>query len=171
MVRTIVLALLLLLPVQAAAQTLEGSWALRIDGAIIFRFDLARDGEGWKGSWARPGSFASDGERFANLSGPTETIKAVEGREIGAWAELTFPDDRPSAVPDVFRFNLLGPDRVELIYTGTGLAPYVLERVAADALLGPWEQGKIYRRAGASRVTPPPASRGGEAQGPVIEGR
>lgn len=146
MLRMMLILLSALLPFSAAAQSLEGSWALRLDGAIIFRFDLMRQGDGWSGDWARPDSFASDGERFTSLSGPTEIVNAGEGRAIGAWAELTFPDDRPGAVPDVFRFNLTGRDRVEMIYVGTGLAPYILERVAADTPLGPWEAGKVYRR-------------------------
>lgn len=146
MLRIAFILISVLLAFPAAAQSLEGSWALRLDGAIIFRFDLDREPNGWSGEWARPGSFASDGERFANLSGPTETIDASEGHEIGAWAELTFPDNRPGAVPDVFRFNLIGADRAEMIYVGTGLAPYTLERVAAGSPLGPWESGKVYRR-------------------------
>jgi hypothetical protein len=37
-----------------AVQMLAGSWALRVDGAIVFRFDLVSDGSGWSGSWVRP---------------------------------------------------------------------------------------------------------------------
>jgi len=188
-IRRLFLALLLLLPAlllpapaaaqSLAGQSLAGSWALRLDGSIIFRFDIARDGDGWSGSWSRPGNFASDGDRFANFTGDTVMIPSREGRDIGGWAELTFPDDRPGAVPDVFRFHLIAPDRAEMIYADTGLAPYVLERVAADALLGPFEPGKVYRRPG---MAPPPAVRPAppgpdepeaeEAQGPpAIEGR
>lgn len=141
-------------------QSLDGSWALRIDGAIIFRFDLTDEGEGWSGVWSRPTSFASDGNRFGNLKGPTETVESSETRSIGEWVEFTFPDNRPGAVPDIFRFRLVEPDRVELIYVDTGLAPYTLARVASGALLGPWETGKVYAREGA----PPPAS--GPRSGP-----
>ena len=160
------------------SQPLEGSWALRIDGAIIFRFDLAESGEGWIGVWSRPTSFASDGDRFGNLKGPADRVESGETRTIGEWIELTFPDDRPGAVPDIFRFRLSQPDRVEMIYVDTGLAPYTLERVAEDALLGPWETGKVYARDGAPPASPPsprprpnaPEPRG-EVQGPVFEGR
>jgi hypothetical protein len=55
----------------AAADSLEGSWALRAGGATIFRFDLSKDGEGkWHGTWSKPSSFASDGDNFSNLKGP-----------------------------------------------------------------------------------------------------
>lgn len=159
-------------------QQLEGSWALRIDGAIIFRFDLAESGEGWSGVWSRPTSFASDGNRFGNLTGPTDRVDSSETRTIGEWIELTFPDERPGAVPDIFRFRQTEPDRVEMIYVDTGLAPYTLERVAEDALLGPWEAGKVYARDGAPpapsaspRPRPGASQPRGEVQGPVFEGR
>lgn len=156
------------------AGSLEGSWALRLDGAIIFRFDLAESGEGWSGTWSRPRSFASDGNRFANLRGPAEEIESAKSRALGNWIELTFADERPGAVPDIFRFQLLEPDRVEMIYAETGLAPYTLERVAPDALLGPWESGHVYARAGftaaAGPVSGPPAPEAeGEEQGPPAE--
>lgn len=197
MLRKFLVLLLLLVPVPAMAQSfeqsfedlsqgqsvedhsLEGSWALRLDGAIIFRFDLADNGDGWSGVWSRPTSFASDGNRFGDLRGPTETVDSSETRTIGDWVELTFPDNRPGAVPDIFRFRLMEPDRVEMIYTETGLAPYTLERVAEDALLGPWEAGKVYAREGATPAasrprSAPPQSRE-ELQGPpgepAFEGR
>lgn len=174
-----VLLLLLLLPVPAAAQeTLAGSWALRLDGSIIFRFDLKATAEGWRGAWSRPRSFATDGDRFSSINGPTVWVDSSEGRKIGEWAEVTFPDERPGAVPDVFRFHLIAPGKVEMIYVGTGLAPYVLERVEPDSILGPWEPGKVYSRPGvkplpatapaARRPAPPPP----EVQGPpAMEGR
>jgi hypothetical protein len=149
--------LLLVLPFPAAAQDLAGSWALRIEGTTIFRFDLQPDGESWKGSWSKPRSFASDGDSFARLSGPPVEIAAGEGRAMGEWAELTFPDPRPGAVPDIFRFRLLDKDRVEMIYAETGLAPYELVRVASGAQLGPWEAGKVYRRPGAPIARTPAA--------------
>lgn len=149
--------LLLLLPLPAAAQDLAGSWALRIEGTTIFRFDLEPAGESWKGSWMKPRSFASDGDSFARLSGPPVQVTAGGGRTIGEWAELTFPDPRPGAVPDIFRFRLLDKDRVEMIYAETGLAPFELVRVPAAAQLGPWEAGKIYRRPGAPIARTPAA--------------
>jgi len=183
MIRRVILLLfavlgLTLAPGSVSAQrdssSLEGSWALRLDGAIVFRFDLARDGAGWSGRWTRPRSFATDGNRFSHLVGAT-TLKAEKGGTIGEWAELTFADNRPGAVPDVFRFRLVGKDKAELIYAGTGLAPYTLDRVAGDALLGPFEEGKIYRRPGlaaAASTRLPPASPERETQGPpAMEGR
>lgn len=198
MLRRILILLLCLLPVPAMAQSfaqsfedlsredqsledqsLEGAWALRIDGAIIFRFDLERNGNGWSGTWSRPASFASDGDRFGKLTGPTETVDSAGTRAMGDWVELTFPDNRPGAVPDIFRFRLMGPERVEMIYAETGLAPYTLERVTADALLGPWEEGKVYEREGAapaiSQLRPKSPEPREEVQGPpgrpAFEGR
>src|SRR6478736_235093 len=49
---------------------------------------------------------------------------------IGDWIELSFADLRSGGIPDVFRFHLIAPDRAELIYADTGLAPFTLERVA-----------------------------------------
>src|SRR5213596_807648 len=53
-----------------AVQMLAGSWALRIDGTIVFRFDLEADGAGWRGSWTKPTAFVTDGALFGSLSGP-----------------------------------------------------------------------------------------------------
>jgi hypothetical protein len=179
--RLLLVLALVLLPAPLAAQgakdaakpTLAGSWALRLDGSIIFRFDLKRSNGGWSGSWSRPHSFASDGDRFSNLKGPTTWVDSSEGRDIGEWAEVTFPDERPGAVPDVFRFHLIAPDKVEMIYVDTGLAPYTLERVEPDSLLGPWDPEKVYSRAGAAppqarprTPTPPPTEEDTEVQGP-----
>ena len=186
MIRGLLVLLLLLLPVPAAAaDSIAGSWALRLDGSIIFRFDIAPDGEGWKGTWWKPTSFATDGNRFARLTGPSLKVESDKSATIGDWAELSFPDNRPNAVPDVFRFHLLSADRAEMIYAGTGLAPYTLERIAPDAILGPWEEGKVYRRPGTAPVaaprpapprtapqTPPRAAPQGPPQGPpAVVGR
>jgi hypothetical protein len=151
--------MLIVLPIPAIAQDLAGSWALRIEGTTIFRFDLEPAGDNWKGNWSKPRSFASDGDSFARLSGPPVLVAAGEGRAIGEWAELTFPDPRPGAVPDIFRFRLLDKDRAEMIYVDTGLAPFQLVRVPVGAQLGPWEAGKIYRRPGAPIPRTPAAPR------------
>lgn len=160
MLRLSVLALALL-PLPAAAQSapddsaasapapaaeLAGSWALKIDGATVFRFDIAPAGDGWKGSWHRPTSFASTGDSFSRLTEDSVAVESGDARSVGEWAELTFPDNRPHAIPDVFRFRPLGPDRLEMIYVGTGLAPFMLVRVPSEAPLGPFEPGRIYRR-------------------------
>src|SRR5688500_17126385 len=151
MIRRMILLrlLLLLLPVPAAAQPtfastfLEGSWGLRLDGSIIMRFDLELTADGWTGGWVKPTSFASDGQRFGNIKMPSTERRADSGRAIGDWAEITFNDPRPGEEPDQFRIRLLGANRAELIYVGTGLPPYTLERVAAGALLGPFEEGRV----------------------------
>jgi hypothetical protein len=180
MIRRLLVLLLLLLPVPAAAQPLAGdlagSWALRFDGSVIFRFDIERAGDGWRGTWSRPGNFASDGDRFANVAGGTVTIASREGRDFAGWAELTFPDDRPGAVPDIFRFRLLPTGKAEMIYVETGLAPYVLDRAAADVPLGPFEPGKVYHRPGTApaplvRPAPPDPETAETRRPPAFEGR
>jgi len=162
------LALLLLVPVSAAAQPaqvpaatvaptaarpmtiagtfLEGSWGLRLDGAIVMRFDLQRQGESWTGAWVKPSSFRTDsgGRRFGDIKMPAVERHADSGKAIGDWAEITFNDPRPGEEPDIFRIHLLSADRAELIYVGTGMAPYTLERVGAGAILGPFEDGGVY---------------------------
>src|SRR6478609_1863482 len=51
-----------------AAQMLAGSWVLRVEGTVMFRFDLVRGGDGgWSGVWVKPKSFATDGAIFAEL--------------------------------------------------------------------------------------------------------
>lgn len=131
-----------------AAQMLVGSWALRVDGAVMFRFDLARSGDGWSGTWVKPKSFATDGAIFAELSGPPTQQRSQSGRAIGEWAELSFGDARPGAIPDVFRFRLTAPDRAEMLYADTGQAPFVLERVDPATEPGPWTADRVYRRSG-----------------------
>jgi hypothetical protein len=156
--RWLLLILVALLPVPAAAQPaslesrpttvagsfLEGSWGLRADGTTIMRFDLKRQGDSWIGVWTKPTSFRSDGPRFGNIVMPATERTSDRGRSIGDWAEITFDDPRPGQEPDVFRIHLLSADRAEMIYVGTGMAPYVLERVPAGAQLGPFEQGRVY---------------------------
>lgn len=135
-------------PSSLSVQMLLGSWALRVEGTVVFRFDLARSGGEWSGTWVKPRSFATDGAIFAQLSGPPLEQRSQRGRAIGKWAELTFGDTRPGAIPDVFRFRLISPERVEMLYTDTGHAPFVLERVEPGTAPGPWPAGRIYRRAG-----------------------
>ena len=134
--------------VPLALQMLAGSWALRVEDTIMFRFDLVRSGDGWTGVWVKPKSFASDGAMFTELSGPPAEQRSQSGRAIGEWAELAFGDARPGAIPDVFRFRLTGPDRAEMLYADTGQAPFVLERVDPGTPPGPWAVGRVYRRAG-----------------------
>jgi hypothetical protein len=149
-----------------AAQSLAGSWALKVDGATVFRFDIERDGEGWKGEWHRPASFASTGDSFSRLSNDAAEVDSGGGKAIGEWAELTFPDTRPGAVPDIFRFRLIGADRVEMIYVDTGLAPFTLTRVGSGTALGPFTPGKVYHRVSVESLGLPPDVEGPPAPGP-----
>lgn len=168
-------ALLLAAPA-AAADSLAGSWALRLDGAIVMRFDLEPAGTSWKGGWVKPTSFATDGKRFARISLPPIERKSDRGASLGDWAEITFDDPRPGVEPDVFRFHLVAPDRAEMLYVGTGLPPYVLERVPAGSQLGPFQEGRVYGgdpapRAPAGRLPPSPRSLPPVQGPPAVEGR
>ena len=147
MVARLLLFLALLLPAPAAAESLEGSWALEVGGAEIFRFDITRDGDGkWHGTWSKPSSFASDGNNFSRLKGPPKNVPSMTALATPDGIELSFNDPRPGAVPDIFDFKPIDSDAVELIYVGTGLASYTLERVKAGAPLGPWQADATYSR-------------------------
>lgn len=139
--------LVLLLPVPAVADTLEGSWALEVDGKAIFRFDLAKGVDGkWQGIWSKPGSFASNGNSFSHLKGPPKKVPSMTALDTPDGIELSFNDPRPGAVPDIFDFKPIDEDAVEMKYVGTDLAPYTLERVKPDAPLGPWDPDATYSR-------------------------
>ena len=153
MLARLLLPLALLLSAPAAADTLEGSWSLEIGGTAIFRFDLAKDGEGkWQGTWSKPSSFASDGNNFSHLTGPPKKVPSMTALATPDGIELSFDDPRPGAVPDIFDFKPIDADAVELVYVGTELAPYTLERVEPGARLGPWDKDAIYSRAGPPEV-------------------
>jgi hypothetical protein len=194
MLARFLLALVLLLPLPAAAQApaaapapvvressfaarmLAGSWALKVEGAVVFRFDLALDGDRWRGTWVKPRSFTTDGAVFSELGGPPIEQQSQAGRAMGEWIELTFGDARPGAVPDVFRFRLIGFDRVEMIYTDTGQAPFVLESVDPGTAPGPWDAARAYRRAGVQpgelvRYNTAPRSAPGIAPRPDLDER
>ena len=159
------LLLVLALPLPAAAQPtlastfLEGSWGLRYDGTTVMRFDLELTEDGWTGGWVKPGSFNSDGQRFGNIKMPPVERRADTGRAIGDWAEITFNDPRAGEEPDQFRIRLIAADRAEMIYVGTGLPPFTLERVGTGASLGPFEEGKIYGPSAPRTAAVPPAQR------------
>jgi hypothetical protein len=193
-IRRLLILLLALLPMTAAAQApaspqvqvpplgqtlsgrfLEGSWGLRLEGSIVMRFDLARTADGWTGAWVKPTSFASDGQRFGSIKMPAVERRADSGRSIGEWAEITFNDPRPGEEPDQFRIRLIAPDRAEMIYVGTGLPPFTLERVGEGALLGPFEEGRVYGRGPRSAAAsparrPPPAPRPAPPEDAPVQG-
>lgn len=150
----LLLLLALLISAPATAQTtggrsLAGSWALQMDGTTIFRFDLAQDAKGdWQATWSRPNTFASDGNHFRKIAGPIDQVHSATGIVLpnDNGIEVSFDDLRPGAIPDIFDFRLIDPDAVRMTYVGTGLAPYVLQRVAANAQLGPWNPDRTYGR-------------------------
>jgi hypothetical protein len=151
-----VLALLAAAP--ATADSLEGSWALEVGGTPIFRFDLAKDKDGkWRGTWIKPSSFASDGNNFAHLKGPPKTVPSMTALEIPDGLEISFNDPRPGAIPDIFDFKPIDQDAVEMKYVGTDLAPYTLERVKAQAPVGPWDTDKTYALRAAAGASASPA--------------
>jgi hypothetical protein len=145
--------LALLFATPAVADPLEGSWALDAGGATIFRFDLSKDVDGeWHGTWSKPTSFASDGNVFSHLTGPPKKVPSMTALETPNGIELSFNDPRPGAVPDIFDFKTIDEDAIEMLYVGTDLAPYTLQRVKADAPIGPWDPDAAY-----SRKAPPKA--------------
>jgi len=155
--------LALLLATPAAADPLEGSWALKAGGAVIFRFDLSKDQGGkWHGSWAKPTSFASDGDNFSKLKGPPKKVPSMTALETPDGIEVSFDDPRPGAIPDIFDFKPIDSDAVEMTYVGTKLAPYTLERVKSDTALGPWEADAAYSR------NPPPDAPDAAPPAPVL---
>lgn len=148
MLKRLLFVFLLLLPMPAAAQSLAGSWALKIDGVVILAFNLEPTASGWSGLWVRPRSFATNGALFTRVEGPATAVRASKVQVRGEWTELTFDDPRPGAVPDVFRLRSLPGGKAEAIYVGTGFAPFVLEKAANDARIGPWPKGRTYQRPG-----------------------
>ncbi|NIQ96067.1 MAG: hypothetical protein GWN87_19095, partial [Desulfuromonadales bacterium] len=145
--RLLILIAALLLPAGAWAQDVEGAWDFRLDNTTIFRFviEQGEDGE-WRGEWSRPDSFNSNGDAFARLRGPVETLDSMAGYEFLGSVELSFDDPRPGAVPDIFRFRVVDEDSLEMIYVGTGLDPYELVRAGPGDVIGDWDASKIYRR-------------------------
>lgn len=153
MIRLFLAALLaLLIPSAALANDLEGGWALRIDDANIFVFTIAQreDGE-WHGTWKRPSSFASNGAVFTRLSG-SQVVVSMAGLEFAGDVELSFEDTAPGAIPDIFRFRLVGPGQALLTYVGTQLPPFPLVAVGSDARLGPFERDRLYDRDNAATM-------------------
>ena len=160
--RLLIALALTLLSLPAAAQEgepLEGSWALQIGGTTIFRFDLSRADAGgeWHGTWSRPSRFATDGDNFSSMQLPARRISSNAGIEFDGAVEVSFPDPRPEAIPDIFRFRLIDPDAAEMTYVGTDLAPYVLQRVEPDTPLGPFAEGMTYSRLAPPAAEPPAA--------------
>ena len=159
--RLLLLLALVLPPLPAAAQdapsSLEGSWALEIGGATIFRFDLEPvPGEDeWRGTWSRPSRFASDGANFNRIQMPARQIKSMAGLVLDDAVEISFPDPRPDAIPDIFRFRLIDSDAAEMTYVGTGLAPYLLFRVTPATPLGPFREGATYLLRAPDEAEPP----------------
>ncbi len=146
--RFLIVVLAFLIPASAAAQDLEGTWDFRVADTTIFRFEIVEDDDGaWEGTWSRPDSFASDGNLFARLKGPVERVDSMAGYEFLGDVELSFADNRPGAVPDIFRFRMVDADNVSMTYVGTELEPYDLVRAGEDDPIGDWDEAAIYRRA------------------------
>lgn len=142
------LALLPLLLAVAPAPTsdLAGSWDLTLAETTIFRLEIATGPDGMTASWVRPVHFESDGESFSRLSGPTVTRKARSIRNVDGDVELSFDDPRPKTMPDVLRLHRVGAAQIEVIYEGTGWAPFRFARSKPHpAALGPWLSERDYR--------------------------
>ena len=113
----------------------------------MFRFDVSKDAQGeWHATWNRPNSFGTDGIHFSKVSGPLRQVQEMTliPLDTDNAVEISFDDPRPRAIPDIFDIRLVDDDTAQLTYVGTGLAPFTLHRVAADAALGPWDPVKTY---------------------------
>lgn len=139
-------AALLMLPSAAAAETLEGAWALRIDDVTIFRFDLQQAGDGsWSGVWTRPRSYRNNGVILSNMEGRYEAV-SHNGQAQGDAVRLTFDNPRTRSLPETLRFRVTGEGTAQFTYVDTGFAPFPLVRVAQDVDIGPFTEGRLYDR-------------------------
>ncbi|KLI65005.1 hypothetical protein [Aurantiacibacter marinus] len=130
----------------AAAQDLEGTWAMQIDEAAIFVFSLEQDEDGsWRGSWLRPGRFQGNGVVFSQFRG-SERVVTTDGEMDGDVLVMRFAPTRAEGSTDVLHFRSTGEYQAEMTYTGTDLDPYPLVRVAAGTALGPFSDDRIYDR-------------------------
>ncbi|MDE1467582.1 hypothetical protein [Aurantiacibacter sp. D1-12] len=151
----ILFAALFLAPAQVAAQDeqaediaydLEGFWAFQIDDAVIFLFELDQMPDGnWRARWTRPERFGSNGVIFNNMAGATRIV-ATEAIETEEGVQLSFPDPRPEAVPNVFLFELVSDHQVTMTYVDTPLEPFPLIRVWPTTRLGPFDNDRLYDR-------------------------
>ena len=139
-------AALFALPASAAAQDLEGTWALQIDDASIFVFFLETDDNGnWRGAWLRPLRFIGNGVVFSQFRGSeivTTTNSTIEGEVL----ELRFAPTREEGSTDILHFRSTGVNQAEMTYLETELLPFPLIRVAAGTPLGPFSDDRIYDR-------------------------
>ena len=139
-------AALLAFPSSASAQDVEGTWALRIDDAIIYVFDLDRvDDMRWEGSWTRPAEMQNNGLIFSELSGERQH-RLLSTTETATFVEFLFEGDRVGGVPQVFRIVPGETDRALLTQIGSGHDPYPLVRVDAGTAIGPFSPLRIYDR-------------------------
>jgi|GEM_PF-825316 len=139
-------AALVAFPLSAAAQDLDGTWALQIDDASIFVFVLESNERGdWRGIWLRPQRFRGNGVVFSQLRG-AEVVRTTDYTIQDEALELRFAPTRDEGSTDVLHFRSTGENRAEMTYTGTDLAPYPLVRVVGGTQLGPFDDDRIYDR-------------------------
>ena len=165
----------LLLPAQAFANDLEGSWALRIDDANIFVFtlDLQEDGR-WQGQWLRPEQITTNGVVFRRMSG-AQLVRAARSGQRDGVVQLVFAGPQGSNLNDTLRFALTGENQAQVTYVGVPTDPYPLVRVRPGTLLGPFDEGRIYDRDNAALeaeyTAPEPAAEPvpSEQEAPTLE--
>ena len=139
-------AALLAVPATAFAQDVEGTWALRIDDAIIYVFELERDGDlGWEGSWTSPAEMRNNGLIFSDMSGERQS-RLLSATETASFVEFMFESNRMGGVPQVFRIAPGEDGRAELTHIGSGHMPYPLIRVAPGTAIGPFGAERLYDR-------------------------
>lgn len=118
-------------------------YALRIGDAILWEFVLQKNKTGWATQWLRPTLFDFDGASFEHIEG---TPLAREGSVVSLGEDqlqLSFPDPKPGAVPDIFYLKNVGTSAVTLEYIGTGFEPFNMVRLPRPAPLH-WGAGKAY---------------------------
>ncbi|MGB3794838.1 MAG: hypothetical protein WA957_00865 [Alteraurantiacibacter sp.] len=126
--------------------TLEGNWALRIDDATIFVFDLDQQDDGaWAGSWTRPYTIASNGVVFREMDGE-QTVLPLETVQRRDAVQMTFKGTQEAGLRDILQFRLTGENQAQLTYRGIAGNPYPLIRVPSGTVLGPFDPLRIYDR-------------------------
>lgn len=142
------MALLLpLLLAAAAVPDVNGTWDLLAGGETIYRIEIASTPAGTTATWSRPMHLDGDNDGFSRVTGPVVRRKARTVRVVGGDLELTFDDPTPGAMPDVFRLHRVDATHLRLVYQGTGLEPFDLDRATAATFPNAkWQSDRTYVR-------------------------
>ena len=147
MIARLIIAIALLLTTgPALAADPQGTWALRAGDTTLMLFKVARTSRGWSGEKQEPAHYDSDGNSFANVSGPVEREKATIVRELpGGGIELTF-GNQPGALPNVFVVRARDASTADLGFVAFANEPATLFRVKPKSVIGGWDSKRVYVR-------------------------